>query len=68
MRLAIFRSGFVGLVTGACMDAGRLIFTTDVFVRIQDDECGMTQEFIRERLFRPFDSTKGSESMGISVA
>ena len=36
-------------------------------VRIQDDGCGMSPEFIRERLFRPFDSTKGSESMGIGA-
>jgi signal transduction histidine kinase len=27
----------------------------------------MTPEFIRERLFRPFDSTKGSQSMGIGA-
>ena len=27
----------------------------------------MSPEFIRERLFRPFDSTKGSESMGIGA-
>ena len=29
--------------------------------------CGMTPKFIRERLFRPFDSTKGSQSMGIGA-
>ena len=27
----------------------------------------MSPEFIRERLFRPFDSTKGSHAMGIGV-
>ena len=27
----------------------------------------MSAQFIRERLFRPFDSTKGSESMGIGA-
>jgi putative PEP-CTERM system histidine kinase len=36
-------------------------------VSIEDDGCGMSAEFIRERLFRPFDSTKGSQSMGIGV-
>jgi putative PEP-CTERM system histidine kinase len=35
--------------------------------RIQDTGCGMSPEFIRERLFRPFDSTKGSQSMGIGA-
>ncbi len=36
-------------------------------ISISDSGCGMTQEFIRDRLFRPFDSTKGSQSMGIGV-
>src|SRR5690606_4113781 len=36
-------------------------------VSISDSGCGMTPEFIRERLFRPFDSTKGSQSMGIGA-
>jgi putative PEP-CTERM system histidine kinase len=36
-------------------------------LRIRDSGCGMASDFIRERLFRPFDSTKGSESMGIGA-
>jgi signal transduction histidine kinase len=36
-------------------------------VSIQDDGHGMSTEFIRERLFRPFESTKGSNSMGIGA-
>jgi putative PEP-CTERM system histidine kinase len=36
-------------------------------INITDTGCGMSQEFIRDRLFRPFDSTKGSESMGIGA-
>ncbi|MEX2123378.1 MAG: XrtA/PEP-CTERM system histidine kinase PrsK [Woeseia sp.] len=36
-------------------------------VSIGDNGCGMSAEFIRDRLFRPFDSTKGSESMGIGA-
>jgi putative PEP-CTERM system histidine kinase len=36
-------------------------------VTIADTGCGMTAEFIRQRLFRPFDSTKGSEAMGIGA-
>ena len=34
---------------------------------IEDDGCGMTAEFISERLFRPFDSTKGTRGMGIGA-
>ena len=36
-------------------------------VAIRDTGCGMTADFIRNRLFRPFDSTKGSQGMGIGV-
>lgn len=36
-------------------------------VTISDTGCGMSSEFIRDRLFRPFDSTKGSQSMGIGA-
>lgn len=34
---------------------------------IQDTGCGMTEEFIRERLFKPFDTTKGNAGMGIGA-
>ncbi|TWX74072.1 XrtA/PEP-CTERM system histidine kinase PrsK [Colwellia sp. C1TZA3] len=34
---------------------------------IADNGCGMTEEFIKSRLFRPFDSTKGNAGMGIGV-
>jgi len=36
-------------------------------VEITDDGPGMTPEFVRERLFKPFDSTKGSKGMGIGA-
>jgi len=36
-------------------------------IEITDTGCGMAQDFIRERLFRPFDSTKGAEGMGIGA-
>jgi putative PEP-CTERM system histidine kinase len=38
-----------------------------VLLSVADTGSGMTQEFIRERLFRPFDSTKGSKGMGIGA-
>jgi putative PEP-CTERM system histidine kinase len=34
---------------------------------IRDNGAGMTREFVRDRLFRPFDSTKGVEGMGIGA-
>lgn len=36
-------------------------------IEVEDNGMGMTQEFIRERLFRPFDSTKSSKGMGIGA-
>ena len=38
-----------------------------VTIRISDSGCGMTPEFVRKRLFHPFDSTKGSQGMGIGA-
>jgi len=36
-------------------------------ILIIDEGCGMEDEFIRTRLFRPFDTTKGSQGMGIGA-
>jgi putative PEP-CTERM system histidine kinase len=36
-------------------------------LEVTDVGTGMAPEFIRERLFRPFDSTKGSKGMGIGA-
>jgi signal transduction histidine kinase len=39
----------------------------DLVCTIVDTGCGMDQAFIRDRLFRPFDSTKGARGMGIGA-
>jgi putative PEP-CTERM system histidine kinase len=36
-------------------------------IAVEDDGVGMDPEFIRERLFKPFDSTKGLAGMGIGA-
>ena len=36
-------------------------------VSIRDNGVGMDEEFVRERLFRPFDSTKGLTGMGVGA-
>jgi putative PEP-CTERM system histidine kinase len=56
----------------ATPDDGRIIvrlFRRDrtAIVEVQDTGTGMDKEFIRDRLFRPFDSTKGKAGMGIGV-
>lgn len=39
----------------------------DAVLTVSDSGKGMDAEFVRERLFRPFDSTKGSKGMGIGA-
>ncbi|MGB5101798.1 MAG: XrtA/PEP-CTERM system histidine kinase PrsK [Steroidobacteraceae bacterium] len=34
---------------------------------VTDDGQGMSREFVQERLFKPFDTTKGSKGMGIGA-
>lgn len=34
---------------------------------IEDNGCGMSDDFIKNRLFKPFDTTKGNAGMGIGV-
>lgn len=36
-------------------------------VDIQDNGCGMSEEFIKHQLFKPFESTKGLTGMGIGA-
>ncbi|MDP6695536.1 MAG: PEP-CTERM system histidine kinase PrsK [Gammaproteobacteria bacterium] len=36
-------------------------------ISVRDTGCGMEEEFIRNRLFKPFDTTKGSQGMGIGA-
>jgi signal transduction histidine kinase len=36
-------------------------------VEVADTGAGMEPEFIRHRLFRPFDTTKGDRGMGIGA-
>lgn len=36
-------------------------------VAVLDNGCGMSSDFIKHRLFKPFDTTKGNAGMGIGV-
>ena len=36
-------------------------------VEVEDKGCGMDREFVQNRLFKPFDSTKGLTGMGIGA-
>jgi len=55
----------------ATPSAGRVILTLDAEgsqarVRVEDTGCGMTEDFIQNRLFKPFQTTKAS-GMGIGA-
>jgi signal transduction histidine kinase len=46
----------------------RLVYEdNNAVVEIEDDGIGMDEDFVRNRLFKPFDSTKGLTGMGIGA-
>jgi len=51
-----------GTVTARLAEEG-----ADIVIDVIDTGGGMSPEFIRERLFRPFDSSKGTTGMGIGA-
>jgi len=56
----------------ATADTGSVIVTVtrednQLCIDISDTGCGMSQEFIQTRLFKPFDTTKGNAGMGIGA-
>ena len=42
-------------------DAGHAV------ISVSDNGCGMSDDFVREHLFRPFESTKGGTALGIGA-
>ena len=42
-------------------------YDSNCSVSVIDTGCGMSDEFIRTRLFKPFDTTKGNAGMGIGA-
>jgi putative PEP-CTERM system histidine kinase len=55
-----------GLEPGEPGDTTRLRVPT-ALLTVTDNGIGMSRDFIQERLFRPFDTTKGSKGMGIGA-
>ncbi len=71
-RFAAIIGHLVRNAQDATPDDGRVImrlFKVDdwAVIEVQDTGTGMDAEFIRERLFRPFETTKGKSGMGIGV-
>lgn len=55
-----------GVATAETLDTSRLRVPAAV-VTVADTGVGMSRDFIQERLFKPFDTTKGSKGMGIGA-
>jgi putative PEP-CTERM system histidine kinase len=55
-----------GAGEGDPADSSRLRVPTAVLA-VTDSGSGMSREFVEERLFKPFDTTKGSKGMGIGA-
>jgi putative PEP-CTERM system histidine kinase len=48
-------------------DTNNRLLVPTANLTVTDTGAGMTREFIQERLFKPFDTTKGSKGMGIGA-
>ncbi len=53
-------------------DTGRVLLAAnkkndEIVIQVSDTGTGMDRDFIRNRLFKPFDTTKGNAGMGIGV-
>ena len=55
------------LETAAPMGETSQLRVPTVALTVSDSGAGMSAEFISERLFKPFDTTKGSKGMGIGA-
>jgi len=56
----------------ATPDDGRIVVSVGreghfASICVEDNGCGMDDEFVRERLFKPFDTTKGNAGMGVGA-
>ena len=56
----------------ATPDDGRIrvqlhVRTNTLEITIEDSGCGMDESFVKQRLFKPFDTTKGLTGMGIGA-
>ncbi|WP_395344760.1 XrtA/PEP-CTERM system histidine kinase PrsK [Ningiella sp. W23] len=49
------------------VDVQAQLSSESIIISIKDDGVGMSQQFIQQRLFKPFDTTKGNAGMGIGA-
>lgn len=71
-RLAAILANIIQNAQEACEDTGSVSvrLTTageDIAIDIEDTGSGMSDDFVRNRLFQPFDTSKGTTGMGIGA-
>lgn len=71
-RLAAVVGHLIRNAQDATHDEGAVIVRlfkggSSAIIEVQDNGSGMDEAFVRDRLFKPFDTTKGDEGMGIGV-
>jgi putative PEP-CTERM system histidine kinase len=71
-RLASVMGHVIRNAQEATPEEGRIVVRLQMVnghavVEVEDNGCGMDESFIRARLFRPFQTTKGKSGMGIGA-
>lgn len=71
-RLASVMGHVIQNAQDATADSGHVVVRLQkidghAVIEVKDTGCGMDEDFIRARLFRPFQTTKGSSGMGIGI-
>ncbi len=71
-RLGMMLRHLISNAQDATPPDGEIIVTTSftqgkVSLLVKDNGCGMSEEFVQKRLFRPFDSTKENKGMGVGA-
>ena len=63
----LLQNAIEATVDGGQVDVELACSESDVRTAITDTGCGMDRDFIHNRLFKPFDTTKGKAGMGIGA-
>ena len=71
-RLSMIMRHLISNSQDATADEGNIFIDVSlsgdlICIAVKDDGCGMSVEFVRDKLFRPFETTKANRGMGIGA-